>query len=495
MQKIKYIILGASLIFFFISCLKDEGNYSYMELPDFYIDTVGEQNLFEVRQSLENLTINPKVVFDGPESDLIYQWRLYAGTGDIDTLGFEKVLNSPILRNPGTYNVELQVTRTSNNLSALMRYQVAVVPPVPSGWMVAYETGGNTDVDIIRSPEFINGVEETVLRNVFSTTNGYAVPGIPVSLFYINNDISYVYTSSGGVKVQNTDFRQVQDFAQMFIGGPPEVVKPQAFWPGSYYAGAIVNDGDIYWMQDNVFVGKVIVDELGYEAAPFIYFQFVKYGGFYDQLNMRFLMAEQLTSQGSKYVDANPSARFNLNNIGKKLLFIERGFGLTAGDPHKYAFFEDVDGNGRHLYAINTSTPLTPDLAAVDISSAPEIFDAQFYAVGNLGPCAFYATSKTVYNFTIDYTENVISSPIAGFEVPVGEEITCLRLFKGHGRDSGVGNINTPYDSRFMYVATWNGSEGKVYLLDVNVTSGELSAPVKFWTVGGKVLDMHYKQS
>ncbi len=495
MRMSKYMVMLAITVLF-AACLKDEGNYDYIKLPDFRIDTVGQQTLFEVQQSLTPLVIHPKLVFDGDEADLTYLWRLYGGENKFDTLSFERVLNAPISRPAGvTYTVELQVTKKSNNLSTLMRYQVSVVSALSSGWLVAYEKDGGTDVDVIRAPEFISGVRDTVIRNVFSKANGSALPGTPVSVLYLSTTLSYLYTSETGVKLQNTDFQKVQNFNQIFVGSVPQTIKPEGFWPGTFYRGALINDGDVYWMDSDVLIARVIVDDKGYEAAPFVYYNYAKFGGFYDQLNMRFLTIEQYSSQAGKYANAASSARFNLNNIGKKLLFIERGFGATSNDPHKYAFFKDVTGNGRYLYVISTSTPANPDIAAINISAAPNISDARFYAVGNLGPCAFYATSGTVYNFIIDYSGNTISSPVAGFKAPAGEEITCMKLFKGQGTTSGVGSINTANESKFMYVATWNGSEARVYLLGVNVTSGELTSPLKTWAVGGKVGDMNYKQN
>lgn len=493
-NHIIYLLLGVvGCVLTVSSCLKDEGNYNYVTLPDFYIDTIGQQTSFEIRQSVETLTIDPTVVVDVPDTDLVYQWRLYGGGGTIDTLGTEKVLDTFVGRAPGTYTAELQVTKRSIGLSALMRYQVIVVAPVPSGWMVAYEKDGGTDVDLIRAPEFISGVQDNVLRNVYSTTNGAVLPGSPVSVLYISSSISYVFTTVGGVKVQNTDFATAQDFNQLFIGNPPSIVRPEAFWLGSFNRGTLVNNGSVYWFDSDVIVGEISIDSRGYEAAPYIYAQLGQYGGFYDQRNMRFAIIQQQTSQAGLYADANSTAQFNLNNIGKELLFIERGFGQTNNDPHKYAFFKDVSGPGRYFYGINTATPATPDIVAVDISSAPDILDAKFYGVGNLGPCAFYGTEDKVYNFQIDYSDNSISTPTVGFQATAGEEITCMKLFKGQGT-FGVGAITGANESRLMYVATWNGSEGKVYLLNVNVTSGELSAPVKSWTVGGKVLDMSYKQ-
>lgn len=498
MKIICYISCCLTAVVLLGSCLKDEGNYTYSDLPRLYVDTVGKQTRFEVYQSQDKLHIDPAVVYDGDASQLTHLWRFYAANNTFDTLSRKKLVDTVIIRPPGTYTVEYEATDRTGR-KALMQFTVTVVSPIPSGWMVAYENAeGNTDMDLVRAPEFITGVRDTVIRNVYSKRNGSALPGKPVSVLYLSTALSYLFTDVTGVKVQNTDFAFVQNFSQIFLlGNPPETVRPEAFWLGTFNQGMLVNNGDVYWASENSLVGKVTVDALGYKAAPFVYGQYAKQGGFYDQLNKRFIVVEQQTSQATTFQNASSGARFNLNNIGKELLFIERGFGQhpNPADPYKYAVFKDPAGNGRYLYVINTQTPATPDVAAVDISAAPEILDAKFFAVGNLGPAGFYATISKLYYYQVNTAGNTISTPVVGFEAPAGEEITCVRLFKAQGT-FGTGAISAN-DSKFMYVATWNAAqqEGKLYLLSANITSGELGAtPLKTWTVEGKVRDMSYKQ-
>lgn len=498
MKSLKYISFMLLTILFVSACVKDKGNYSYTDLPDFLVDTAGTQTRFEVYQSQEKVAIQPKIVYNAAPSELKGLWRLYVSAGVFDTLSMKLSIDTVITRPPGTYTLEFEAL-APNGLKAMTQYTVVVLPPIPSGWMAAYEQNGATEVDIIRAPEFITGVKDTVYRAMYARINGAPMPGTPVSILYFSTALTYIMSSETGVSVQNTDFRRAQTFQQLFTGATPETVKPQALWPGTFNGALLVNNGEVYWNSGNVYVGKITVDLAGYRAAPYIYSQFGKQGGFYDELNRRFITIEQQTSKAGKYADASAAARFNLNNIGKDLLWIERGFGqhsASINDPYKYAFFKDVSGSARYLYVINTQTPDRPDIAAVNISAAPEIADARFYAVGNMGPAAFYATARALYNFQIDFTGNTISAPVKGFEVPSGEEITCMKLFKGQGT-FGVNTLLTD-DSKFIYIATWNQSAGqaKIYMLGVNITSGQINPiPLKSWTVGGKVKDMGFKRS
>lgn len=500
MKSTKHIILSLAVLLLLGACYKDKGNYDYKEVPALYVDTAGTQTRFEVFQSQGKVTIDPKLVYEGDAARLSHQWRLYVSSGVFDTLSRSRQIDVTIARPPGTYTLEYEAVDSSGR-KALMQYTVVVVPPVPSGWMVAYETAGGTDVDVIRAPEFLAGVRDTVMRNVYSERNGAPLPGKPVSIYYLTTAFTHLYTTQGGEKLQNTDFGFVQNYKQLFLlGNPPAPPAPQNFSPGTFNQGMLVDNGSVYWSAENMYVGKVSIDARGYEAAPFVYYQYAKQGGFYDQLNKRFIMVEQQTSQASLYANANAAARFNLNNIGKHLVFIERGFGENpspAPDPYKYAVFKDVSGNGRWLYVINTQQPSTPDVAAVDITTAPDIQDAQFFAVSNLGPAMLYGTTQKVYNFQVNWTNNAISVPALAFQAPAGEEITCMTMLKGLG-NFGTGSVIADIDSRFLYIATWDATAGtgKVYLYAANITSGQLSAaPLRVWPVAGRVGAMGYKRS
>ncbi len=480
----------------FTACLKDKGNYDYTDLPAFYIDTVGAQTSFQVYQSAGLVVINPNVVFDGDINDLEYKYLLYASSGQVDTLSTQKNLSTTISRLPGGYTIELEVKQKKNGIKAFMLYIVTVLPPLPSGWMVMYEKNGapgKSEIDIIRSPLFITATPpatDTVYRDLYATwNNNQVLPGTPMSLWYGGVGV-YVLTSTTGVALQRTDFKKLQNFNEWFTFPAPNPPSPQGMFTGIGNAPTLISNNSVYWSTSNSFVGKLSV--VGdYSAAPFFYPQFGQYGGFYDQLNRRFLIAGQFTSNAATYPNANGSARFNLNNIGKDILFVERSAGVhsSPADAYKLAFFKDVSGNGRYVYVINTATPLTPDIAMLDLTTAPDIQNAIHYAAGNIGNTAFYATDTKVYSFNYSTAASTYSTPVVGFTAPAGEVITSMKLYKSF-TSTALTN-----DSRHMLIATWNAgtNAGKIYYVNVDATSGVISAPVKSWTIDGKVGTMAFK--
>ncbi|TDQ06314.1 PKD-like family lipoprotein [Pedobacter metabolipauper] len=501
MKLSKYLGYIFLLLATLAACKKDNGNYDYKELPDFYIDTVGVQKTFETPQSIGTVVITPKVVYNGSESNLEYLWRVYGTTAD--TLSREKEFRSVIANNPGTYTAELQVKEKTTGIRALMRYTIIVNSPRPYGWLVAYETqaGGSTDVALIRSTEIVKTITtDVVMRNIYSEVNGGPLAGTPVSI--VSNVSSpaadMLFTSQTAVRLNRPDYKKLQDFNQLFVAGAP-TPKPEAVMEVPFFGNHLINDGEVYWQYSGLFIGKISVDTKGYKAAPFGYAIYGKNGGFYDMLNRRFIYMEQQLSQAATYASpkAGSTARFNLGNIGKDLVYVGIGFGQNGvssnPDTYKYAFFEDIDKSKRWFYGINFTLPDQPDLCMVDISAMPNIFNAKYFELGTLGSVAFYANDQILYNFTYNNATNTASTPSVAFTAPAGEVITSIKLLK----QPGSGYTGTESKSnRIMYVATWNAAtkNGKVYLLDANPTSGSLMAtPLKVYDGFGKIKEMCLK--
>ncbi len=489
MKKFKYILSAAIMVVALASCLKDEGNYVYTPLPKFIVDTVGVATSFEVRQSVDNLQINPKVVYDGNESELTYVWQV--GT---DTLARVKNINRTLSLAPGSYTLDLQV-KNSKGISAFMRYPLTVFAAVPPGWTVLYENAaGKSDVSLIRTREMFTALAQDYVANgVVSSTNSGGIDGAPVAIHYMAAASTLILTKTGGAMLRNTDYLIAQTYANLFAGNTPPA-NPEAIYPGTFSRGVLMANKEVWFGYDNVFPTKVIITGSNYEAAPFYYPQASKQGGFYDSKNQRFVVIEQNTSVASLYANANASARFNLNNIGKKLLFLDRGFlsNASPADSYKYAFFRDNDDSHTYLYVMNVQTPLTPDIAKIDITDLPEIAQSKFYALGNLGPAVFYATDSKIYNFTFNQITNTYGAATVGLQLPSSEKITCMKLHKNQ-----VPSTTTlPNDSRFLLVGTWNEAtkEGKFYQIEVNVTNGTLNtSTMKSWGGMGKIVDIKYK--
>jgi|GEM_PF-1356424 len=507
MKLLKYITLAFSLCLVIYSCKKDHSNVDMIHLPDFRVDTVGQQKVFETAQSVGEVVIDPKVVYTGDAANLTYLWRIYSASssGDpnaaptatvVDTISKVKIFKAQITRNPGNYWAEIQVTDKSTGVKALMRYTITVVASRPYGWLVAYETpeGGNTDVALIRPKEIVNSVtEDVVMKNIYSAVNGGPLTGLPVRIV----GATMLVSEKGGARLNSPDYKKIADFPQMFVAGAP-APKPEGILERGIGGNHLVNNGDVYWEYSGAWVGKVTIDSKGYKAAPFGVRMYAKTIAFFDELNKRFLYVDQQVSQGGTFGGTvmQAGARFSLDNIQKTMVYANDGPDKTGNFTNQYAFFRDLDGSKTWFYGIDLSTPARPDLCMIDLTlTAPNINAAQFFEIGTLGSMAIYATATDIYNFAYDKTANTTNAVKLGFTAPAGEVITAMNLFKADGNGySGA----TSKNNKILFVATWNAGtkNGKVYLLSVDQVSGNItSAPLKVFEGFGKIKDMTLKPS
>lgn len=494
---------------FLSSCLKDKGNYTYKELPQFYIDTVGQPVSFQVNQN-GVVKIDPKIVFDGDERKLKFLYFIHgADPRSHDTISTERNLNYKTDRAPGTYTIRLEVSQ-ENGVTTFMPFTMQVLPAFSAGWMVMYESNdqpGSTDIDIIRSPKFLGSGADTVYRNAFSIYNEKLLPGLPRDVYYGGPGVM-VSTTGTALSLDITDFKVMQSYEDLFPYPHPDPATHKTFMRMLNGQTYLIAGSTIYWSSGNVFVGEVLISGGGkLDLAPFIYPELGENGGFYDPATRRFLKHSQNSTFATAYPDAAGTVvngvttppLFNLNNIGKDILFVDKtaGRSVASNDAYKLAIFKDVNGAGRYVYVFDTGTESTnPGVKLLDITSAPEIQDAKFYATPNVGRMVMYATSTTLYGFTYsalgDYTTagNVYNTPAPVFTAPAGEEITCLKLNKTINSASA-----TTAEPRDLFIATWNAAAkvGHVYHFIVNEAEGKLISRNGVWTINGKVGAMGFK--
>lgn len=92
------------------ACMEDEGNYDYVDLPEFRVDTVGVSQRLSVQQ-FSTLQMSSHLVYAGNKGDLNYRWSIYnSGGGQSDNiatiLAITEDLNVEVTAKPGTYILE-----------------------------------------------------------------------------------------------------------------------------------------------------------------------------------------------------------------------------------------------------------------------------------------------------------------------------------------------------------------------------------------------------
>ncbi|MCW3807130.1 PKD-like family lipoprotein [Plebeiibacterium marinum] len=538
----KALLLAVTLVALH-SCYEDKGNYSYGEINEVYIDTVGVDMIFALDQ-FDTLSIIPDISFtlkDVDESELEFKWVMYSDAWSKDEsyaeeLSTEKNLKVQITQEPDddAYAVVLYVTNKQNNTVSQVKYNVSILPSVVSGLMVLHTDGnGQSDLDYIATTNAVPTLDKQKwLHNVYSAMNGSKIIGEPdfVSTVRVNRsviDYVYVVTDQQFLQLSGTNFELQHQDLELYKQDQ-EFVIPQyvGHGPDCHYVTLMINNGQVQNINNQASQAWDVQfsrplspsSNLGGELdlAPYVYFSdncsattVGQAGVMYDQLNKRFVRLEFSFWEEASIIGFpdQTSIKFDVNNIGKDLIFFEKGY-----RGHGFAVF--TDGTSRELYRadFNKTNPLYDEngepyeneavhnlaVNSYDLSALPEIYDAEFYACGPLGNFFLYASDRNIYTYSYAASKKVATLINDAF--PDGEEITSMKIYNTDWFYP-LDDVN----ATLLYVATWNGSEGKLYEFKINRASGRLNnkeeidgivnpnAPTNVFTGFGKIVDMSVK--
>lgn len=508
MKRILYILLLTACIACLNACYKDHGNYDYVTLPGFSVDSAGLQREYLVKQ-YDTLKLPSRLVFEGDKSKLKFSWSAYLytpglGGNPADTLARTENLAAPIGLLPEKYWLEFSATNTENGRRTTFRY-IINVQGVGSGMMVLYEKDNTIDCDLVKT-KLLEGLlpQDEVVRQLYSIANpNHPLTGKAVSIgMFKTSTVQYIsiFSDNDGVMLSPADMTISKPFNGMFSAAP-DVKKPEGYSApialittdveNSSGFELLVNGGQAYSNMVLFAFGKesayslLFASDGNYEAAPFPRYGLARIV-IYDQLKMRFLGSSPLATTLTPITSTGTA--FNFQNIGKKMVYMDYGYG---GTYMNYAFFKNpVDDGKRYLYVVDLGASAAK--YAWDVSAYENIANATIFASGTRGQLLYYAAGNNIYQVKFDYSAGKELGAVKAWpNIPAGEEITCMKLCMHPGR-----NVSENAKDKYLFVGTWNQStgKGKLYVLQVNVTSGEIQQqPAAVYDGFGKIKDVAFK--
>jgi hypothetical protein len=495
------------------SCFSDEGNYDYRELPDFYVDTTGVDTRIILTQ-FDALSLPSRLVYAGDKADLDFSWTIYSSGGGqssvlADTLARTENLSTTITVTPGNYRIEFRAFEPLSGIRAAMLYDLTVENAVGTGLLVFYQRDGQADCDIIKSPLFIYSLAETsIARGVYSKANPTRpLTGEPlcVGMMHASTSISYInlLTESDAVRISSTDMTIMSDFHGGMFLTTPETCKPQGYFSilnsssGTAYNAVeiLVNDGKIYSTLVNMSGGfpqfasaKILMGGLPYVASPHSIMGYSLSVMCYDEVGKRFLHGNMYSSE---LMTISTAGKFDMNNVGKEVLYMDQGFINISSGMYGYAVMEGNPGERAvHVFSTGNYPTNCSGVAVLDLSGNAEITGARYYAFGMRGPVIYYATGERVYRVNHDLDASTVTPSSLEWSAPAGEEITCVRVFRGRGTGFPA---DENLDCKYLLVATYDGAEGRVYVLPADIVSGALEGPAEIHRQFGKIKDLRFK--
>ncbi|MBP5278218.1 MAG: hypothetical protein J6Z18_07015, partial [Prevotella sp.] len=242
---------------------------------------------------------------------------------------------------------------------------------------------------------------------------------------------------------------------------------------GEVYFIAIGNDAGMhYYPEPKIMQNDTYYAEAGttvWGSGPFCF----------DSSKHRFIWCGLWSGEFLPCTDAK------LLNINRDITNLVVGFRPNTNGTNAYAFFKDPsDSSKRSLIVIDATVNSSAStfLADIDLSGCPEAAEMRNIMTTTNSPMFYYCSNKSAYVCPFSIDQAVCVPPSAPlWTCPANEEITAMQLLNSN---------------KILAIATWNGSEGKLYLFNTDIASGYSDGiPVETFTGFGKIADMQYKSA
>jgi hypothetical protein len=529
----------------FFACKKDLGNYDYQDANK--IGIVAAADSFAVRQN-DTLAIDITLNQSIPSSDLSYQWLLIQATASNPNpsqyqLDSVEDLRVKILVVPGLYKVVSKITDKKTGVSFYKYFSLKVLPApwAEEGWLVLQDQSGisnGNDFSVILSRD--GATHGAVYHNLYQQANGRK---LPIGTNYMNvinhifslgiQKVMFAY-EGGATEVKAIDFSD-SSYANGWFFTPPQKIDIQ-------FNGAVdgaqrellINNGQLHYRAVNAFTVRTAPILFGapvlgtWTLSPFVLQSATSsdhYATYYDKANRCFLTFNSETNalvpvrpdianahypaySGPASALTNTGSGFDLNNIGKDLIYAENAQQVPASSSSSLAwncFFRSTGGDSSFVYQLPVYLFYTNNMTTgrhyLDPVRCPEINSATLFACPTfltMPGSFYYASQNQVFTCTLSPQQGR-STAVVGYSFPAGTEIKAMRVFKS-GYSGPTTLPRTPYpatEGKVLVVATDETASGNghnVYFFNIN-NNGSLPATfADKYTGFNKIIDIRFKK-
>ncbi len=517
MKKILYLfaaLLTMSIVI--TACNDDEGNYTYLtdeEVGVIKFDTTGmtAEERYVLNYSMDpgdKITFKLKVDYKYADR-LNFRWFVVPHPYTSEKVGnswvypeADTIANTLELIDwecdlePGNWRFYCMAEDPVNGMRGYYQAQEQYVSVTQAGaigglYMLTETADGNTDIEIMSTSMLMGGGE--MYPKYYSQLTGKTLQGKPRFIkcgstgtgSYASKDYYMVCTDQNMYRLNEIGMQLMDDWNGMFYT-TPEVFNPQAF-VYTNNCNFLLNDGKLHVLyvgsgseNDGLFSAPINGD---YEADSYLMYESKTTWRpaenaidadqvIFDKKNKRFRPYFPKSASISNFSSTAGDAYLNANNVTGEIIKL-----MAANNHHTYLISKE---NGE--YFLNDfnfyNRPDQGDLSGngdrshLTLSAAAEIQNAKYYASCASAQSAFYyATDKKVYSIAPSRGLAVIDSRVV-FEAPGSETITCIYCIGSH-------SAGFPWATAMLYVATWDGQQGKVYEYEMDHAEG---VPTLMWT-------------
>lgn len=434
-------------------CYKDKGNYSYTDADALTITASAPDAINVLLQ--DSLKIATNISSTGKDAaGYTYEWVLYQNIGaplTRYTLGTEHDLAAKITYAPGVYVLNYFVTSKATGIIYKKSFAVTIISALNEGWLVVEEKNSACDIHMIAP----NG---TIFRNIFSGANdNEKLPAgtarVSVLQDRTNTQRIYVMSPSQAQQLYFANFSRL-GYAASWFWENPGALQPQEYFINSSDE-RFVSKGQVYGINTITAGGKFGLPPAGnYNMAPYDIYSVSTGYIWYDNNGQRFYKQDGNYFNLITFGPPQPANAFDMNAVGKKLLFA----GATAGTGVFNCLFKNNNNDSLFIFKLELAKN-TPASSVDTLKTAPGLATATKMVMSRKLNYLYYASGNQVYLLDIPAkTARVI------YTFPAGTEVRAMKLYYNSKLTTDPDNYN------LIAIATNEGGNGKVYQFPLAAT-------------------------
>ncbi|MCD8318135.1 MAG: hypothetical protein LUC45_04460 [Paraprevotella sp.] len=519
MKRIQSIrLLWLLLPFLWQSCAEDKGNYSYHDLNDLNITFEDAYSAIAREEFTITPTVNAK---EFNPDNYTYEWWAYDQTDSQEPVQLGTDLNLDLVLNlqQGKYLLVLKIKDKSSDIYYQKTATLKVDTPTSLGWLVLCSDGGRVRLDMVSHIKTEDNVYYDLLKgtDLENWRDPYQLVCDPNM-----QEPFYLVTGSGTTRLSNNYFQWNESYMignEFGSGSYTGTVRFLATHkPGKilidssgrvYYCNTLSGDGLFGSVRSNSFY---VAPAAGYNAKGSPY---VPLFMMWDRNNRRFVAcASEFVTLGLDNLIDIPMVEMDADGfptVGEDVFtWPSRTDQMDFFCMENTRYDRNQDGNGmtyailgkgqqRFLYGV-----ILNELYAyaepkygytyeksyyMDISGCTDIASATHFAFSSLKAFMYYAVGNKVYRVNLS---NTTPTAELQFQLPEGEEITCLKFYLWEQDDTE----NRSYDLIVGSKDSHTG-EGKLRIYDGFTNEGNFQGAEPKEEYGGfaDIVDVIYREN
>ena len=536
-----FFLAVMSAAFLATSCIDDDGNYDYKELPEITMENIPA--LTEVIQFIDHIKISPKFFSStegeikpgNPNYEVLYRFG-HKGMGNfgINEEGTAVIVWKEFTPVQGTFDIDvpadfstgaytLWVTLTDNRDGSVTskQFDISISSSTYEGWLVFCNEGSDNvaRLDMISK---LPGNRIEPIHNIISglptlhgatCVNAWAEqmnPGDQVHIF--THDGAYV------LDPETMEGDPAMEFTSMnFIFNPGETILKERNFSGTTYGWmnkykvSFSENGNVYVKLDGsggaAYATPINTLKEGldvqFRVAPYMGFNWTRpwdrsYGEyllFYDIDNRRFLLYDGKMEKLQMNVIPEPGASdVNLFSYttGKDFVYMQstrRSNGLV------YTILQDPTTGKRSIYGINLGgSGYAQELYDPDVT-APDFEKATTFAFDSRFPLLFYSVGNKIYCYNLGTKmTNEVPTQLATDDIIT---VMYFNLYTCSDYSILSNQSEAFMEAQYRLIVGTSGSDavhgGKVTFFDVDGVNNTATQAEQY-TGFGKIVDIMYRE-